>query len=578
MQTKKIAPIFASLLASVLSLSTANAKEPWHLSAASADSFSGDCASLGKALESLPNTQISLSETVAEGAQKIANKAIAEHCAIKGKMFERTSNIDGETYAIGFEMRLPRQWNGRFLHQGNGGIDGVVQPALGGFGGGPLSNALDQGFAVLSSDAGHSGGTPAFGIDPQARLDYGYQAVAKLTPMAKAMLEMAYGKKPDRSYFAGCSNGGRHALVAASRYFKDYDGILAGAPGYNLPKAAVANLAGARLYQSVATTQAVKNHIELATAMNDAERQLVANKVLEVCDALDGAKDGIIQNTQACQKKFDLSRDVPSCTAQRDGSCLSVDQKRVLSTIFKGPTTSKGDLIYASFPFDAGFGAGKSGVPSGGNPVGSGVAFWEFFAPLNLDSGATGLIFKAPPEDLAAFKPVEFALNADIDALYASVFTPNETYSESAMSFMTPPKATQLKGLRDKGGKVLVYHGVSDSIFSINDSIAWLNGVQKDTGKNFAKLYPVPGMGHCSGGPSTDQFDLLTPLVKWVEQGIEPQAVVASARGADNAGGANSDVPANWSSQRTRPLCPYPQIATYKGKGSLEDAKSFTCR
>ena len=158
------------------------------------------------------------------------------------------------------------------------------------------------------------------------------------------------------------------------------------------------------------------------------------------------------------------------------------------------------------------------------------------------------------------------------------MFTHNEVYSESAMSFMTPPNATQLKGLRDKGGKVFVYHGVSDSIFSINDSIAWLNGVQKDTGKNFAKLYPVPGMGHCSGGPSTDQFDLLTPLVKWVEQGIEPQAVVASARGADNAGGANSDVPANWSSQRTRPLCPYPQIATYKGKGSLEDAKSFTCR
>ena len=574
MQVQKI----ALLLAALVSFSHTQAKESWHLSAAAAGSYSGDCSSLGKALEGLPNTQITSSETAAEGAQKVGGKPIAEHCVIKGKMFERTSPVDAKTYAIGFEMRLPRQWNGRFLHQGNGGIDGVVQPALGAFGGGSLTNALEQGFAVLSSDAGHSAANPSFGIDPQARLDYGYQAVGKLTPMAKSIIEVVYGKRPDRSYFAGCSNGGRHALVTASRYFKDYDGILAGAPGYNLPKAATANLAGARLYQSVATTQPVKNHIDLATGMSDAQRQLVADKVLEQCDALDGAKDGLIQNTQACQKKFNLIRDVPSCGAQADSSCLTAEQKQVLQTIFSGPKTSKGELIYASFPFDSGFGAGKSGVPSGGSPVGSGVAFWEFFAPLNLDSGATGLIFKAPPQDLATFNPVEFALTTDIDALYASMFTHDEVYNESAMSFMTPPHATQLKGLKDKGGKILVYHGVSDSIFSIHDSQAWLNGVQKDTGKNFAKLYPVPGMGHCSGGPSTDQFDLLTPLVQWVENGVEPQAVTASARGAGNPGGANSEVPSSWSAQRTRPLCPYPQVATYKGKGSLEEASSFSCR
>ena len=574
MQVQKI----ALLLAALVSFSHTQAKESWHLSAAAAGSYSGDCSSLGKALEGLPNTQITSSETAAEGAQKVGGKPIAEHCVIKGKMFERTSPVDAKTYAIGFEMRLPRQWNGRFLHQGNGGIDGVVQPALGAFGGGSLTNALEQGFAVLSSDAGHSAANPSFGIDPQARLDYGYQAVGKLTPMAKSIIEVVYGKRPDRSYFAGCSNGGRHALVTASRYFKDYDGILAGAPGYNLPKAATANLAGARLYQSVATTQPVKNHIDLATGMSDAQRQLVADKVLEQCDALDGAKDGLIQNTQACQKKFNLSRDVPSCGAQADNTCLTAEQKQVLQTIFSGPKTSKGELIYASFPFDSGFGAGKSGVPSGGSPVGSGVAFWEFFASLNLDSGATGLIFKAPPQDLATFNPVEFALTTDIDALYASMFTHDEVYNESAMSFMTPPHATQLKGLKDKGGKILVYHGVSDSIFSIHDSQAWLNGVQKDTGKNFAKLYLVPGMGHCSGGPSTDQFDLLTPLVQWVENGVEPQAVTASARGAGNPGGANSEVPSSWSAQRTRPLCPYPQVATYKGKGSLEEASSFSCR
>ena len=150
----------------------------------------------------------------------------------------------------------------------------------------PLTGALLQGFAVLSSDAGHSNaqGGPAFGLDPQARLDYGYQAVGKLTPMAKQAIGLAYGKGPDRSYFGGCSNGGRHTLVAASRYGDDYDGFLAGAPGYNLPKAALANIFGAQRYASVAT-----NPSDIGTGFTAAERQLVSAAVLARCDALDGA-------------------------------------------------------------------------------------------------------------------------------------------------------------------------------------------------------------------------------------------------------------------------------------------------
>ena len=133
-------------------------------------------------------------------------------------MRERTSAVDGNRYAIAFEMRLPKAWNGRLLHQGNGGADGNVVPATGSTGGGPVTHALQQGFAVLSSDAGHTAGQNlAFGIDPQARLDYGYQAVGTLTPMAKSVVQRAYGRGPDHSSFAGCSNGGRHALIAASR-------------------------------------------------------------------------------------------------------------------------------------------------------------------------------------------------------------------------------------------------------------------------------------------------------------------------------------------------------------------------
>ena len=151
-------------------------------------------------------------------------------------MYRRTSPQDGKSYAIGFEMRLPNDWNGRFFYQANGGIDGTVSTALGG--GGPVPTpALQQGFAVVSSDAGHTGANdPSFGVDAQARLDYGYQAVAKLTPMAKALIAAAYGKAPDRSYIGGCSNGGRHTFVAMTRTPDGVRRLPGGRPG--LPPAA----------------------------------------------------------------------------------------------------------------------------------------------------------------------------------------------------------------------------------------------------------------------------------------------------------------------------------------------------
>ena len=548
------------------------------LAAATSAAFSGDCAGLQTALAGLTNTQITLAETVAAGVLTVGGQSVAEHCRVTGKMHERTSTVDGKTYAIGFEVRLPKNWNGRFLHQGNGGIDGAVVTATGSTGGGPLTHALAQGFAVLSSDAGHSGTTPAFGVDPQARLDYGYQAVGKLTPMAKQAIQLTYGKGPDRSYFAGCSNGGRHAMVAAARYFADYDGILAGAPGYNLPLAATANLAGARLYETLATVSPVTSQIDLATAFSKTERQLVATKILAKCDALDSAADGMVQDVAACQTAFDPDADLPTCLGGRDGTCLSANQKSVLKMVFSGPKTSNGTLIYASFPFDSGFSAGANPVAAGGSPVGSGIAFWEFFASTNLDSGATGIIFNPTPADPATFNPVNFSLTTNIDDLYAAMRSTSTTYTESAMSFMTPPNATNMQSLRNRGGKIMVYHGVSDSIFSVNDSEAWYKGVVQNTGDNFASFYRVPGMGHCSGGPATDQFDMLTPLVNWVEKGVAPAEIVASARGASNAGGVNTDLPAGWAADRTRPLCTYPKVARYKGSGSLETASSFVCQ
>jgi hypothetical protein len=546
------------------------------LSAAVGKDFTGNCADLSASFSTLTNTTITASTTVAAGTLTVGGQPVAEHCQVTGKMFSRTSTVDGAAYAIGFEMRLPKVWNGRFYHQGNGGIDGAVVSALGGLGGGPVTNALQKGFAVLSSDAGHSGGTPAFGIDPQARLDYGYQAVAKLTPMAKSAIQKTYGKGADRSYFGGCSNGGRHAFVTAARYAAEYDGVLAGAPGYNLPKAAVANIAGAQLYASLATTATVAGPADLETGFTVAERRVLANSVLAKCDALDGATDGLIQDVAACQATFSLATDVPTCSGARDGTCLSAAQKTAVGKIFSGPLRSNGTPIYASFPYDSGT---ATGSVTGGPPTG--VAFWEFFAPLNLDSGAVGQIFATPPSPFVGFNGVSYVLNANLDTLYSQIFATDATYTESAMSFMTPPNPTELSALKNRGAKMLVYHGVSDQIFSVNDTEAWYKGVQaanKGDASNFARFFKVPGMGHCSGGPAADQFDMLDSLVKWVEQGNAPDKVVASVRGTGNLGGVNTDLPAAWSATRTRPLCAFPKVARYSGTGSLEAEASFSCQ
>ena len=523
----------------------------------------GSCSELAARL-SYPDTTITAINPIAAGVLKVGGKPVEAHCQVLGEMFRRVSPSDGKSYAIGFEMRLPLAWNGRFFYQANGGTDGSVASALGPVGGGgPLDNALNQGFAVISSDAGHAGPTPDFGIDFQARLDYGYQAVGKLTPMAKSLIRNAYGKAPDRSYIGGCSNGGRHTMVAASRYADQYDGFLAGDPGFRLPLAAIANIAGAKTYASLASSES-----DIGTGFTPAERALVSTAVLGKCDALDGASDGLVQDTAACQKAFDINRDLPTCSGARDGSCLSAAQKTGIGALFAGATTETGTRIYASFPWDAGLAT-------------NGWASWKFSAALDRDPGAVALIWSVPPENPTGFNGRAFALNANLSTLLVRVGATNGVYTESALSFMLPPDAANLAKLKNRGAKMLVYHGTSDPIFSSDDTTAWyesLRAANKGDASNFSRFFRVPGMNHCSGGPSTDQFDALTPLVNWVEKGQAPESIVASARGAGNAGGANADVPASWSASRSRPLCAYPKVARYKGSGDIEQAANFTCQ
>jgi hypothetical protein len=493
-----------------------------------------------------PGTVYTSAAEVAAGPVTVGNASVPApaHCLVQGRMNERVSAVDGQRYAIGFEMRLPRAWNGRFFYQANGGLDGAVVPAVGGIGGGgPASTALQMGFAVISSDAGHAGSLgPRFGLDPQARQDYGYNAVAQLTPMAKNLIAQAYGRGPDRSYIGGCSNGGRHAMVAAARSAAQYDGVLAGNPGFQLPKAAVAQLYGAQQYAKVASASTSAGQPDLQSAFTPAELQLMARRVLARCDALDGLADGIVSDVKACQARFRIDADVPSCTDARDGSCLAPAQKTALANVFAGARNSSGKPLYSSFPFDTGI--------SGAN-----WREWKFASPATRDAGAVAFIFSTPPQ---AERPGGLP---------------------SAMDFMAPPEATKLDPLRRRGAKMIVYHGTSDPVFSSDDTATWYERLQATHGgdaASFARYFPVPGMNHCSGGPATDQFDMLSALVNWVEQGQAPQSVTASARGP-GAAVVNAEVPADWSPRRTRPLCPYPRVATYSG-GDAEAAASFACR
>jgi feruloyl esterase len=499
-----------------------------------------------------------------------------EHCVVSGKMHERKSPVDGKDYAIGFEMRLPTQWNGRFFYQANGGLDGFLPPAYGGIlGGAPTSNGLLKGFAVLTTDAGHAFersnpviGAAVFGRDPQARLDYGYNAVAQLTPMGRALVTHMYGRPADKSYLVGTSNGGRHGFVAAARDTGAYDGILSTTPGYNLPLAAVAQVWGAQQFASVARAKSANGVPDLETSFTPAELQWVSERILARCDALDGLADGWVGDFAGCQRAFDVQRDLPSCAAGVDSgaACLSDARKAVLAKVFAGPG------VYTGMPWDAGV-------------RGANWREWKFTNAIGpRDAIALAFVFTTPPQspEVVSGKgtsvpdhALQFSLERDTPKVHAR----DSVYTQSAMEFMTPPEPTAMRRFVARGGKLLVAHGSADPVFSATDSIRWYEGFQREHGakaSQSARLYLVPGMNHSSGGPAADQFDMVDALVAWVERGVAPEGIVATARGA-GANVPNPEVPASWSPSRTRLLCPWPAVSRYRGQGDTESAASFAC-
>ncbi len=493
-------------------------------------------------------------------------------CQINGAVNSRTGS-DGKHYAIGFEMRLPLNWNGRFVYQMNGGNDGAVVPAEGDIYEGRSARA--RGFAVLSTNAGHDGSAAEnqqyglaagnrFGLDPQAREDYGYQTTSTMTPIAHDIIKTFYTKAADFSYVSGCSNGGRHGMVAASRYGDMFDGILVGAPGFNLPKAAVQHA------WDVQSTQQVDP--KLHNAFSRADMKLMADKITEACDGLDGAKDGLVNNIRHCQSVFDINS--LRCTGEKNASCLSELQTKSFARLMSGPHNSKGKQLYNPWWYDTGI-------------ADEGWRFWKFESPIppwnnnpliaTMGAGSLAYVFTTPATEVEGTpdKLLQFLSAFDFDRDAPKIFATQSGFKKSAMEVMTPPDVDNpyLKTFYKHKGKMIIYQGQSDPVFSTVDIVDWYERLNKNyAGKaqDFTRLFVVPGMNHCNGGPATDQFDGLGALVNWVEKGQAPNTMLAKVNPE------NKSLPASWSKARSRPLCPWPSVATYKS-GDIESAASFAC-
>jgi len=463
--------------------------------------------------------------TVSTGGPPVSLPAPAR-CSVDGIIGAHTG-ADGKPYGIRFEIAMPKQWNGRLLYQGGGGLNGSVQPPLGAAAAGDTP-ALARGFAVVTSDSGHEGTVfdSSFLRDQQAALDFLYQDIGKVMSVARPLVAKHYGNAAAHSYFVGCSTGGREAMISAQRYPNEFDGIVAGAPAM---RTNYSNLATRWVTVSLnaAAPKDAQGHSLTAQALSDSDRKLVVDGFLKSCDALDGVKDGMVFDTRHC--KFDPK--ALQCKGAKADDCLSAAQVEAIERAFAGPKTAGGIQVYPGFPYDTGIafkGHGIPGLLSGGlSPVGP---------------SPTGTEMNVEAEAAVAHDAREMA--GDTNAW------------------------TNLSSFTAHSGKLIFYHGLSDPWFSALDTVGYYERLSGDNGpgpvSDWSRLFLVPGMGHCAGGEAAlDRFDMLSAIVEWVEQGHAPEKVVAT--GAAFPG-------------RSRPLCAYPRHAQYRGNGDTQSAENFTCQ
>ncbi len=506
------------------------------------------CAALTST--SLPGVRITDAKWVPAGTERPRNGNTAvgtplpEHCIVHGRIDERVGT-DGKPYYTGFELRLPSAWTHRFLYQGGGGNDGFARPAYGNNSGalGAQDNALQRGYAAVTTDAGHQGGEPLFGLENQARIDHAYHAHDRTAVTAKAIIADYYGNRPDKSYFIGCSGGGRQGMMFSQRFPDYFDGIIAIAPAMRVASgASIAAAWTTQRFQSVAPAGADGQRV-LSQSFTPADLKVVANHVLAKCDALDGLKDGLVQDSN-CR----INTDELKCNASNTGACLKPEQADALAAMMAGPRTSAGEALYYRWPWDpgitgAGWRAWTLGTSTTGTPNSihaaliSGAVGYEFATPADPSLNMLNFNFDRDPARLKAFAAIYNAAD-DVD----------------------------LAAYRKHGGKLLMIHGLADPIFSAAESMDYIQRVKAKHGAkadDFARLFLVPGMNHCGGGPATDAFDGLGAIERWVEKGDAPTRIEASG---------TAEMPGI-----SRPLCSYPKVARYQG-GDEKLAASFECR
>ena len=489
-------------------------------------SFGGAAFAQGTSCESLaslalPNTTITLAQAVPAGELPQAGRGGRGAAPLTVPAFCRIAatlkpSSDSE---IKMELWLPASgWNGNFEGNGNGGWTGSIAPAT-------LASGLQRGYAAAMSDLGHEGGSASFALGhPEKLIDFGYRAAHEMTVASKALITKFYGRAPKLSYWNGCSAGGRSALVEAQRYPADFDGIVAGSPGLNWT---------GRSIQGIWIAQAT--HKDEASMIPPSKFALIHNAVVQACDARDGAKDGILEDPTRCN--FDPKE--LECKDADGPTCLTkpqVETARAIYTAYPNQTNKQ-----AIFPgFERGSELGWSTM-AGAQPFGIATDLFKY------------IVFQDPNWDYKTFK-------------FETDVARTEKADGGTMNALNP----DLKAFMARGGKMIQYHGWADPQIAPGSSVNYYKSVLETMGgaskvEASYRLFMVPGMAHCGGGEGTSTFDMLSAVEQWVEKGKAPEQVAASRM-------------TNGKVDRTRPLCPYPQVAQYKGTGSIDEAANFVCK
>lgn len=485
------------------------------------------CANL--AALTIPNVTINAATMMAAGAFTPPGPQAPGAAASPLPVFcrvEATARPTSDS-EIKFEVWIPpvETWNGKFQGVGNGGYQGSISYAA-------MATALRRGYATASTDTGHTGDDVKFGQGHQEKvIDYGWRAIHVMTDTAKLIVHDAQGKFADKAYFVGCSAGGHQAMSEAQRFPEDYDGIIAGAPAMN------------RIRQTFGFTWSwtATHNADGSPILTAAKLAIVTKAAVASCDGNDGLKDGLIDDPRKCS--FDPG--TLACKPGADEStCLTQQQVEAVKKVYEGAKSPKtGEQIF-------------TGWPRGSENFGeSAIQGWRQYITDMKEPSRVGVfkywLFHDPNWDVRT-------LDYDRDLAYA----------DERLPFMHAA-SKDLSGFKKAGGKLISYGGWMDPVVPAPDTAAYYEGVARlmggyDKTRDFYRVFIAPGMGHCSGGPGPNSFDALTALENWVEKGAAPDRLIATHSVAGKV-------------DRSRPLCPYPAVARYTGRGSIDDAANFAC-